>query len=131
VCIEAGLRYVDAYFETYRWGTWEELGAAERWETVFFEAEFDRLVVEPCGHAVRGIRAVQWRAQLAVDAVVPAPRVSRGINLAKPLGVQLGANQPAAKYRGAATVVMPVVPAGPAGQATQLLVPPLRAASGQ
>jgi hypothetical protein len=126
VRIEAGLRYVDPWFDTYRWGTWEELGAAERWETVYFCPEFDRIVVEPCTHAARGTRAVQWRAQLAAAA---APEVRRGINLRKPLLMQMGANSPTSvRFRGAATVQIPVVPATPAGQATQQLTVPLRVA---
>lgn len=131
VRLEVGLQYVDPWFDTYRWGSWEELGPAERWETVMWCPEFDRIVVDPCGHVARGVRAVHWRAQLAAVTAEPTAvglPARRGINLVKPFAVQLGANQPAARYRGAATVVIPAVPAWPVGAATVPLRVPDRPA---
>lgn len=127
--LEAGLQYTDAWFDTHRWGSWEELGPAERWETVFFCVEFDRVVAGGCGHTVRGLQAVSWRAEMAatvhveqtIEVARPRPVVDldvldgplfegptrdlsrRGIRLEKPLAMRLGANAPVVpRFRGSA-----------------------------
>jgi hypothetical protein len=69
--LEDGLRYHDVWFDTARYGSFEELGAAERWETVWFDPEFDRVVNEPCGHSARGPRGVHWLLHLRQHMDVP------------------------------------------------------------
>lgn len=68
--VELGWQYEDHGFDTARFGSWEELGAAERWESVWPCSEFDRVVTQ-CGHQARGQRAVEWLAHMQGERVLP------------------------------------------------------------